>query len=155
MVKHVIACLSSALEYLSAKQIAHRDLKLENIIIEDSLFKKSQVPDDIKVKIVDFGFAVQLKANEKTRLFCGTPCYMAPEIVNKTLYDPRIADVWALGVLLYVMVGGRFPFNSRKNHLLSAPQQKAALFANIKSGTWESIEMELHCRMLVERIFQT
>ena len=56
------------------------------------------------MKIIDFGFACISK--EKLRVFCGTPSYMSPEIVNKKDYSGSAADVWACGVLLFVMLTG-------------------------------------------------
>ena len=62
------------------------------------------------MKIIDFGFACISK--EKLRVFCGTPSYMSPEIVNKKDYWGSAADVWAIGVLLFVMLTGQVPFKS-------------------------------------------
>lgn len=62
------------------------------------------------VKLIDFGFACV--SREKLRVFCGTPSYMAPEIVNKKDYLGSAADMWASGVLLFVMLTGQVPFKS-------------------------------------------
>ena len=63
------------------------------------------------VKLIDFGFSVLTNtANQRLKVFCGTPSYMAPEITRKTDYEGRPVDMWALGVLLYVMLTGTFPF---------------------------------------------
>ena len=67
-------------------------------------------PRTHQVKIIDFGFACISK--EKLRVFCGTPSYMSPEIVNKKDYWGSAADVWACGVLLFVMLTGQVPFKS-------------------------------------------
>lgn len=73
---------------------------MENIIINDKN----------KVKLIDFGFSVQVAEDSKLRIACGTPSYMSPEIVQKRDYNGFAADVWSLGILLYVMVTGTFPF---------------------------------------------
>jgi serine/threonine protein kinase len=62
------------------------------------------------VKLIDFGFSTCIPNDKKVKIFCGTPSYMAPEIVNKTEYCGPPADVWALGVLLFTMLCGQFPY---------------------------------------------
>lgn len=108
--------LSKALAYCHAKNISHRDLKLENVIYN----KKGEV------KLIDFGFAVHSK--NKLRTFCGTPTYMAPEIVKKREYRGSKVDIWALGVLLYRMVTGTYPFKAK---------QDKELYRNIASGNYD------------------
>ena len=66
--------------------------------------------DSQNIKIIDFGFSTCIPNDKKIKIFCGTPSYMAPEIVNKTEYAGPPADIWALGVLLYAMLCGCFPF---------------------------------------------
>lgn len=61
------------------------------------------------IKIIDFGFSV-ICSPQKLKVFCGTPSYMAPELVKKHDYEGKPVDMWALGVLLYVMLTGTFPF---------------------------------------------
>lgn len=80
----------------------HRDIKLENVIIK---------PSNLDLRLIDFGFAV--RNDKKLTIFCGTPSYMAPEIVKKQEYYGKPADVWALGVLLFAMLYGKFPFKGK------------------------------------------
>lgn len=63
-----------------------------------------------QVKIIDFGFACSCK--ERLRVFCGTPSYMSPEIVSNKEYSGGAVDVWACGILLYLMLTGRLPFKA-------------------------------------------
>jgi serine/threonine protein kinase len=91
----------SAIHYCHSRCITHRDIKLENILLND---KKD------KVKLIDFGFSTCIPNDKKVKLFCGTPSYMAPEIVSKKDYTGPPADVWALGVLYYALLCGKFPF---------------------------------------------
>ena len=65
--------IASAIDYLHKKFIIHRDIKLENVLISNNF----------RVKLIDFGFAVVLPPSHYLNIFCGTPTYMAPEIVNK------------------------------------------------------------------------
>jgi serine/threonine protein kinase len=95
-----------ALEYLHERHITHRDVKLENIIID----KREQT------KLIDFGFCCNCTPDARLKVFCGTPSYMSPEIVQRKEYYGPPTDIWATGILLYAMLCGRFPFkgNSTK-----------------------------------------
>ena len=88
------------IRYCHNRSITHRDIKLENLLLDD----------DKNVKIIDFGFSTCIPNDKRVKIFCGTPSYMAPEIVNKTEYCGPPADVWALGVLLFTMLCGCFPY---------------------------------------------
>lgn len=95
----------AGLAYCHSKNVAHRDIKLENIMLDSTG----------QAKIIDFGFAtMSSQMNKKTFLYCGTPNYMAPEIVRRERYPGESADVWAAGVLLFMMLTGKFPFGSSK-----------------------------------------
>ena len=88
-IKFYMAEVIVALEQLHENDIIYRDLKPENIIIDR----------EGHIKLVDFGFAKVLKEGDKTYTSCGTPNYMAPEIVQKCGHDKTV-DIWVLGVLL-------------------------------------------------------
>jgi len=91
--------------YCHEKLIVHRDLKLENLLLDRKLES---------VKIIDFGFAAQCSSMDaKLKAFCGTPSYMAPEIINGDGYNGFSADVWALGVVLFALLAGSLPFSAR------------------------------------------
>ena len=99
-VKRFFKELVEGISYCHAKNIVHRDIKMENILIDDSK----------KVKIIDFGFSIVTEPDKKLNIFCGTPSYMAPEIVSKINYKGTPADIWALGILLFALLTGNFPF---------------------------------------------
>ena len=65
---------------------------------------------DYKVKLIDFGFATNCSAGHKLKQFCGTPMYMDPDLIHKKEYYGQAADVWALGVVLFLLVTGELPF---------------------------------------------
>lgn len=62
------------------------------------------------MKLIDFGFSTDIDINKPYKIFCGTPSYMAPEILEKREFKGGPSDVWALGVILYTMLVGKFPF---------------------------------------------
>ncbi|OMJ83878.1 hypothetical protein SteCoe_15105 [Stentor coeruleus] len=94
--------LVSAIEYIHSQKVTHRDLKLENLLLQEFG----------AIKIIDFGFSTCFSHEKKVKIFCGTPTYMAPEIVTRKEYSGPPADIWALGVLLFVMLCGFFPFRA-------------------------------------------
>jgi len=92
--------MASAVQFLHLNGIAHRDLKLENVLLDENSH----------VKLIDFGFSTCLGPAKKIKIFCGTPSYMAPEIILKKEHLGQSAYIWALGVLLFAMMNGCFPF---------------------------------------------
>ncbi|XP_011016762.1 PREDICTED: serine/threonine-protein kinase SAPK2 isoform X1 [Populus euphratica] len=84
------------------QQICHRDLKLENTLLDGS-----PAP---RVKICDFGYSKSAVLHSQPKSTVGTPAYIAPEVLLRREYDGKIADVWSCGVTLYVMLVGAYPF---------------------------------------------
>lgn len=110
--------LVSALHYCHSRNITHRDIKLENI----------QLDLHFNVKLIDFGFATCFANNKKTLNFCGSPSYMAPEIIKKQEFSGPPVDIWASGIVLYLLVTGTFPFKSHN---------EKKVFERIKRGKFE------------------
>ena len=98
--KKIFKKIAKALKYMHSLNIAHRDIKLENVILFE----------DLTPKLIDFGFSTCIESSKKVKIFCGTPSYMAPEVVQRREYKGENADIWALGVLLFVSLTGVFPF---------------------------------------------
>ena len=99
MVRFYGAQIAIALQYLHDKKIIYRDLKPENILLDEKGY----------LCLVDFGMAKKLEYNKKALSFCGTPEYLAPEIIKGEGYDENI-DWWSLGIILYEMICGVPPF---------------------------------------------
>lgn len=97
--------LISALDFCHSKFIAHRDLKLENLLV----FWEN------RLKISDFGFSRYVNTTDQSTIFsrtyCGSDAYICPEILHQKPYNPIKSDIWACGVILFAMVFGRLPFD--------------------------------------------
>lgn len=109
--------LASAIQYLHTLEIAHRDLKCENVLITQNF----------NVKLSDFGFVrscIDDQSMEVTlsQTFCGSLTYVSPEIIKGSPYEPKIADMWSFGVLIFMMLNKAHPFDS--THLQSLYQNQ-------------------------------
>ena len=128
-----------ALRYLHKNKVIHRDLKLGNLFLSESL----------QVKVGDFGLAARLKSHcEKRHTVCGTPNYLAPEVLNSSKGHSYEVDIWSLGVVLFALVTGKPPFET--------PEVEAT-YERIRQGHYRfprSARLSRKFKNLVRKIFQ-
>ncbi|XP_008191644.2 serine/threonine-protein kinase 33 isoform X1 [Tribolium castaneum] len=108
--KKIISELVDAVAYLHKYEIVHRDLKLENILLGENPLDPT---DEYYIKLTDFGLSSIVKSGKGIESmlheFCGTIYYMAPEMITFRSYS-QMCDMWSIGVILYMLVIGKFPF---------------------------------------------
>ncbi|CAD8125306.1 unnamed protein product [Paramecium sonneborni] len=126
----------SGVQYMHDNYVMHRDLKPENLLLDENN----------KIKIVDFGLSNQFKEGQLLKTACGSPCYAAPEMIAGKEYDPKSADTWSCGVILYAMVNGYLPFEDTNT---------AQLYKKIIYGEYAAPKyMSPLCKDLLEKILQ-
>lgn len=97
--------LISAVEYMHSNRVIHRDLKLGNIFLNANM----------EIKVGDFGLAAKLEfSEEKKRTMCGTPNYIAPEIIEGSVGYSYEVDIWSMGVICFAFLFGRPPFETNE-----------------------------------------
>ncbi|KAM3610592.1 uncharacterized protein V6R79_006272 [Siganus canaliculatus] len=107
--------MAQAMKILQSKGILHRDLKPQNILLCHPEGRRSS-PTNICIKLADFGFARHLQTNTMAATLCGSPMYMAPEVIMSQHYDAK-ADLWSIGTIVYQCLTGKAPFHA------STPQE--------------------------------
>ncbi|KAL9121329.1 MAG: hypothetical protein Q9187_002117 [Circinaria calcarea] len=145
--RKVFVQLFQGMKYLHERNVVHRDIKPENILLVDK---------DLSVKIADFGLAKIIGEESFTTTLCGTPSYVAPEILENSKHRryTRAVDVWSLGVVLYICLCGFPPFSdelyTKENPFTLSQQIKMGRF-DYPSPYWDSVgdpALDLIDRML-------
>uniref|UniRef100_A0A8D0NKP7 non-specific serine/threonine protein kinase n=1 Tax=Sus scrofa TaxID=9823 RepID=A0A8D0NKP7_PIG len=117
--------IAGAMRLLHSKGIIHRDLKPQNILLSNPGGRRAN-PNNIRVKIADFGFARYLQSNMMAATLCGSPMYMAPEVIMSQHYDGK-ADLWSIGTIVYQCLTGKAPFQA------SSPQDLRLFYEKNKT----------------------
>ncbi len=104
VVRIIFTQVLEAMRYCHALGICHRDLKIENILIDEKT---------LAVSVCDFGFATYFEKDQRLSKWCGSPHSVAPEIILRKAYSPVAVDLWALGSILYTLLCGSFPFMAK------------------------------------------
>lgn len=124
--RHVITQVLRAVRHMHAHNVVHRDLKLENILLSDD-------GDAPSVKLIDFGLARFRESSAPLRTICGSPLYIAPEILeletsaNDDESYTTACDMWSVGVILFALLSGYSPFDH---------EDEAQLYQNIRNGIY-------------------
>lgn len=123
--KDTTRILLGAIQYLHDRRICHRDLKPENLLLKSEY-------NDTDLKIADFGFAAELHKPNSLSSMCGTPGYVAPEVINVGVHPNQTyglaCDMWSVGVIVFVLLGGYPPFDD---------DDQGELFRKIQSAEYE------------------
>ncbi|XP_040266253.1 serine/threonine-protein kinase 33 [Bufo bufo] len=136
--RHIIHSLASAIAYLHKKDIVHRDLKLENILVQS---EEAAEGGEMKlnIKVTDFGLAVQkggVGSENLLQATCGTPIYMAPEVINAHAYSQQ-CDTWSIGVIMYMLLSGDPPFMGSSEDKLFELVKRGEL--KFSASVWQSV----------------
>ena len=119
---HITRQLLETVKYLHDVGIVHRDIKPENILLSDD----SEIPT---IKLADFGLSKLVGPNDTLTVACGTLGYVAPEVLTQQPYGKQV-DLWSVGIVTYLMLRGRLPFDSKDKHVLIQKTIEARLDLN-------------------------
>ncbi|XP_068767239.1 testis-specific serine/threonine-protein kinase 2-like [Struthio camelus] len=147
--------LASAIRYCHDMDLAHRDLKCENILLDK----------DLNIKLSDFGFSKPLTRDENGKIilsktFCGSAAYAAPEVLQGIPCNPKICDIWSLGVILYIMVCALMPFDDsnirkmvwiQKQHRIHFPKSRH-LSLKCKDLIYRMLHPDVSRRLCIDEV---
>ncbi|XP_034954551.1 testis-specific serine/threonine-protein kinase 1-like [Zootoca vivipara] len=147
--------LASAIKYCHELDIVHRDLKCENLLLDK----------EFNIKLTDFGFSKRVARDEDGRVvlsktFCGSAAYAAPEVLQGIPYQPKVYDIWSLGVVLFIMVCGSMPYDDsnikkmlklQKEHRVHFPRSKV-LSVECKDLIYRMLQPDVSRRLCIDEV---
>ena len=150
MARNIFKQLIHTLKYLHNLNIVHRDIKPDNILLEL----------DDTIKLCDFGVSKQVRKGQLLTDSCGTPAFIAPEILKNAPYNPYGTDIWSSGVVLYIIVSGFFPFRGvneielRKSILSGNYPKLVDISDNLKDLLSKLLEVNPDKRITLDEIMK-
>uniref|UniRef100_W5NNP1 non-specific serine/threonine protein kinase n=2 Tax=Lepisosteus oculatus TaxID=7918 RepID=W5NNP1_LEPOC len=146
--------LALAIKYIHDLDIVHRDLKCENLLLDK----------DFNIKVSDFGFCRRCHLEDAnivlSKTFCGSAAYAAPEVLQGIPYNPKVYDIWSMGVVLYIMLCGSMPYDDsnikkmlkiQKEHRVDFPRTKN-LAPECKDLIYRMLNPEVSRRIEIDEI---
>ncbi|EYC02768.1 hypothetical protein Y032_0098g3112 [Ancylostoma ceylanicum] len=122
-IHHFVVQIARALEAINKEGIVHRDLKPQNILLCNPTRHSNPPASELIIKLADFGFARFLSEGVMAATLCGSPMYMAPEVIMSLQYDAK-ADLWSIGTILFQCLTGKAPFQAQNPPQLKAYYEK-------------------------------
>ncbi|KAK5979543.1 Serine/threonine-protein kinase unc-51 [Trichostrongylus colubriformis] len=122
-IQHFVVQIARALEAINKEGIVHRDLKPQNILLCNPTRQSNPPANELIIKLADFGFARFLSEGVMAATLCGSPMYMAPEVIMSLQYDAK-ADLWSIGTILFQCLTGKAPFQAQNPPQLKAYYEK-------------------------------
>ncbi|CAG9994076.1 unnamed protein product [Clonostachys byssicola] len=145
LMRRIFAELVGALQYLHNMKIVHRDVKLENVLVNlsahelgDKSIDWQTYPNSV-ITLTDLGLARRINDDEKLETRCGSDDYAAPEVIMGQPYDGRATDAWSLGVLLYALLESRLPFDPHPG-MTDAHRMRSRTTHRIARVEWRWVE---------------
>ncbi|XP_073532285.1 testis-specific serine/threonine-protein kinase 1-like [Phyllobates terribilis] len=145
--------LATAVKYCHDLDIVHRNLKCENILLDE----------EFNIKLSDFGFARRIDENHKSILsqrYCGLAAYDAPEVLQGIPYEPKVCNIWSLGVILFIMVSGSMPYDDsnikkmlrvQKEQHIDFPSSKC-FSSECKDIIYQMLQPNVRLRLTIDEI---